>query len=171
MSIVTHKEKNANGATMAASQSVVFVCTGNIFRSFCAERSLRAIAPDLHVYSRGIEPAIEPNQLVLSRMQHHNLSTETHIPTKIAAQFPEHLHITMSRLHQMILKNRFGLSSILFQELVLGKALSILDVNESILHYQHRQTEVRSLVEGTISYIVSVMPVAATAIRSRLQIV
>ena len=107
-------------------QSVLFVCTGNIFRSVTAEYALKArLGSDMsHVISSaGID--VKPQSMhawVQARLREKGADLTTHIPRRLTRELVESadLVIAMGRNHQLFVREQFGRDVPLFNQVCLG---------------------------------------------------
>jgi protein-tyrosine phosphatase len=143
---------------------VLFVCTGNIFRSLTAEHGLRHALQGragIHVSSAGtvdfphvVRPNVRDYLLAkgfdVSRHQRRTL-TET-----ILGQ--SHLVIAMSTDHHRTIRERFGHSAPLFLEACGEAGEALPDIEEAVLDYQTNPAAVDAHVRATIDRILSLTP-------------
>jgi protein-tyrosine phosphatase len=143
---------------------VLFVCTGNIFRSLAAEHALRHALrgrADVHVSSAGTDDyphVVRPNvrAYLLSKgfdVSGHRRRTLTHDILK-----DSHLVIAMSTNHQLFIRERFGLPSTLFLEACGGLAAALPDIEEAVLDYRTNAAAVDAHVRATIDRILLLAP-------------
>jgi protein-tyrosine phosphatase len=154
---------------------VLFVCTGNIFRSLTAERGLRhALAgrADIHVSSAGTVDyphVVAPNvrEYLLSKgfdVSGHQRRTLTR-----AILSESHLVIAMSVDHREYLRSRFGQSAPLFLEACGESADPLPDIEEVVLDYLVNPLAVDAHVRATIDRILSLTPRLATRLETLLR--
>jgi len=143
---------------------VLFVCTGNIFRSLTAEHGLRQALngrTGIHVSSAGTADfpyLVRPNvrDYLLARgfdVSNHRRRTLT------AAMLAEsQLVIAMSTDHRADLQLRFGHAARLFLEACgeVGEALP--DIEEVVLDHERNAAAVDAHVRATIDRILSLTP-------------
>jgi protein-tyrosine phosphatase len=143
---------------------VLFVCTGNIFRSLTAEHALRHALGEragIHVSSAGtvdFPHVVRPNvrDYLLSKgfdVSRHQRRTLTEPILK-----ESHLVIAMSTDHHRYIAERFGHRAQLFLEACgeLGDALP--DIEEVVLDYQTNPAAVDAHVRTTIDRILNLTP-------------
>lgn len=143
---------------------VLFVCTGNIFRSLTAEHGLRhalQARKDIHVSSAGtvdFPHVVRPNvrEYLLSKgfdVSRHQRRTLTR---EIVSQ--SDLVIAMSTDHRSFILDRFGHPVPLFLE-ACGEAGDVLpDIEEVVLDYHTNTAAVDAHVRATIDRILSLTP-------------
>jgi protein-tyrosine phosphatase len=143
---------------------VLFVCTGNIFRSLTAEHALRQALQgrsDVHISSAGTVDyphVVRPNvrDYLLAKgfdVSRHQRRTLTEAMLKEAD-----LVIAMSTDHASYLRDRFGLAPVLFLEACGEAAAALPDIEEVVLDYQTNPAAVDAHVRATIDRIVSLIP-------------
>jgi protein-tyrosine phosphatase len=143
---------------------VLFVCTGNIFRSLTAEHALRHALQGrsgIHVSSAGtvdVPHVVRPNvrDYLLSKgfdVSRHQRRTLTE-----AILQESHLVIAMSTDHRTYLRGRFGHTAPLFLEACGEPGDALPDIEEVVLDYQINQGAVDVHVLATIDRILSLTP-------------
>jgi protein-tyrosine phosphatase len=143
---------------------VLFVCTGNVFRSLTAEHALRHVLRGkvhIDVASAGTDDyphVVRPNvrDYLLSRgfdVSRHQRRTLT---GEMLAQ--SQLVIAMSVDHRAHIRDRFQKHAVLFLEACgeLGEALP--DVEEAVLDYRINPAAVDAHVRATIDRIIALAP-------------
>jgi protein-tyrosine phosphatase len=154
---------------------VLFVCTGNIFRSLAAERALRHALrgrAGIHVSSAGTVDyphVVAPNvrEYLLSKgfdVSRHQRRTLTR-----AILSESHLVIAMSVDHREYLRSRFGHAAPLFLEACGEPGDALPDIEEVVLDYLTNPVAVDAHVRATIDRIVSLTPKLAARLETLLQ--
>jgi protein-tyrosine phosphatase len=154
---------------------VLFVCTGNIFRSLAAERALRHALrgrAGIHVSSAGTVDyphVVAPNvrEYLLSKgfdVSRHQRRTLTR-----AILSESHLVIAMSVDHREYLRGRFGHAAPLFLEACGEPGDALPDIEEVVLDYLTNPVAVDAHVRATIDRIVSLTPKLAARLETLLQ--
>lgn len=143
---------------------MLFVCTGNIFRSLTAEHALRhALRGKAHidVASAGTDDyphVVRPNvrDYLLSR----GFDVGQHQRRTLTSEILQasHLVVAMSTDHQAFIRERFGHTAPLFLEACgeLGEALP--DIEEAVLDYRTNPAAVDAHVRATIDRILELTP-------------
>ena len=153
---------------------VLFVCTGNIFRSLTAEYALRhALAgrPGVHVSSAGtvdFPHVVRPNVRDYLRAKGFDVSLHQRRTLTEAILRESHLVIAMSVDHQAYLRGRFGHAAPLFLEACGELAAALPDIEEVVHDYQTNGAAVEAHVRATIDRIVSLTPRLAARLDSLL---
>lgn len=143
---------------------VLFVCTGNIFRSMTAEFALRQALggrSDVHVHSAGTDDyphVVRPNvrDYLLSR----GFDVSGHRRRTLTREILEEsrLVIAMSTDHRDFLRLRFGLAAPLFLEACGEAAERLPDIEEAVLDYRSNPAAVQAHVRATIDRILELTP-------------
>lgn len=117
-------------------QSILFVCTGNVFRSLAAEHALKAMlgAPHIHaVGSAGIEAKPQAvHDWVQTRLRMKGADPSAHVQRRLTREMVEEadLVIAMGRNHQEFIRERFGRDVPLFYQVCCDRDETIQDVHE-----------------------------------------
>ena len=152
-------------------QSVLFVCTGNIFRSVTAEYALKAhLGPDTsHVISSaGIDAKPQSmHALVQARLREKGADLTTHIPRQLTRELVESadLVIAMGRNHQRFVKEQFGRSVPLFNQVCLGHDQPILDLHEVMPDWETDHERAAAYVCSVIDIIWATAPALLSRLR------
>ena len=162
-----HDENPFNGT----EQSVLFVCTGNIFRSVTAEYALKlrlGTNTSCVVGSAGI--AIKPQPVhdwVQTQLHEKGADLTRHIPRRLTHELvgSADLVIAMGRDHQNFIREQFGRDVPLFNQICLGHDTPILDLHEVMPDWEADPERARAYVCSVIDVIWATAP----AILSRLR--
>jgi len=152
-------------------QSVLFVCTGNIFRSMTAEYALKAglgIGTSCLVSSAGID--VKPQSVhdwVQTRLREKGADTTTHVQRQLTRELVEaaDLVIAMGRDHQVFLREQFGHDVPLFNQVCLGHDRPILDLHEMIPDWETDPERARAYVCSVIDSIWATAPALLPRLR------
>lgn len=116
---------------------VLFVCTGNVFRSLTAEHALKrqvAGRGRIHVSSAGTRdaPEIRVREDVSAYLKGKGLDVSKHRRTLVTAELlaQSDLVVAMNTDHQKILDERYGLKVPLYLEACGMGAVPLLDVDD-----------------------------------------
>jgi protein-tyrosine phosphatase len=153
---------------------VLFVCTGNIFRSLTAEHALRHALRDRrdiqvssagtvdfpHVVRSNVRAYLLAKGFDVSRHQRRTLSE--------AILGQSDLAIAMSLDHQAFMRERFGHRAPLFLEACGELAAALPDIEEVVLDYAANPAAVDRHVRATIDRIVELTPRLAQRLDSLL---
>ena len=146
---------------------VLFVCTGNIFRSLAAELGLRQALrgrAGIHVSSAGTADfphvvASNVRDYLLSKgfdVRRHQRRTLTQ-----AILLESHLVIAMSVNHRADIRSRFGRAAPLFLEACGEPGAALPDIEEAVLDWQTNPAAVDAHMRATIDRILALTPVLA----------
>jgi protein-tyrosine phosphatase len=143
---------------------VLFVCTGNIFRSLTAEYALRrelGAQSMLVVASAGTDDyphVVRPN--VRDYLLDKGLDVRAHQRRTLTRQILEasELVIAMSTDHQRLLRERFGVQAPVFLEACGGACEALPDIEDVVLDYRTNAAAVDAHVRKTIDLIIEQTP-------------
>lgn len=117
-------------------QSVLFVCTGNIFRSLAAEHALKMMLKghsSCLIGSAGIDvkPQAVP-EWVQTRLHLRGADVTAHVQRQLTREMVEEadLVIAMAHNHQAFIRERFERDVPLFNHVCFDRDEAILDVHE-----------------------------------------
>jgi protein-tyrosine phosphatase len=149
---------------------VLFVCTGNIFRSLTAEYALRRALPPnsgIVVGSAGTEDfphVVKP--VVADRLARVGLDIDGHRRRTLTGTMLDEadLVVAMSSEHRDALKQRFGIDAPLFVEACGFGAEPLPDVDEAVADHRDNPAAVAAHVAKTIDRIIELTPHLVTRI-------
>jgi protein-tyrosine phosphatase len=143
---------------------VLFVCTGNIFRSLTAEYALRReLGADsrIVVASAGTEDypyVVRPNvrEYLLSK----GIDVSAHRRRTLTREILQSAHhvVAMSLNHRRFLHERFGVRAPVFLEACGGACEALPDIEEVVVDYRTNPAAVDAHVRLTIDRIIEAMP-------------
>ena len=143
---------------------IIFVCTGNIFRSVSAEYSAKKILgidDSTQIGSAGIAATPEAlPPLILEQLSALGMDATSHRQRKTDTLLLSSYDIVvaMAENHQAYMNARLGVESILFNKLYQGTDDSVLDLHEAIPDFLEKPTESHEYISKTIRYIYDAMP-------------
>ena len=145
-------------------QSVLFVCTGNIFRSVTAEYALKArleAGTPCVVNSAGID--VKPQSMhdwIRIRLCEKGADPSGHVQRQLTKEMVEaaDLVVAMGRNHQVFIRERFGRDVPLFYQICLGLDKPILDLHEAIPDWEIDAERSRAYVCSVIDVIWDTAP-------------
>ncbi|MFO0700654.1 MAG: hypothetical protein U0236_15630 [Nitrospira sp.] len=146
------------------AQSILFVCTGNVFRSMAAEYALRAQLGQPSVYrveSAGIEAKPQKvHPVILNRLRLKGTDPSAHVPRALTKELIQQsdLIIAMGLGHREFIQTKFGVNAPLFNEVAFGKDSPILDLHEALPNWERDMVEAREYVESVIDHIWDSIP-------------
>jgi protein-tyrosine phosphatase len=145
-------------------KSIIFICTGNIFRSMSAEYALKALLAaetGYRVGSAGIHA--EPQAMapfVLARLQTLGLDPSQHRQRKVEAALlaETDLVVSMGFDHRDHLRHHFNYESWLFNQICFGKEEPVLDIWEVVPNWQTDKAALQAYAVSVVDYIHQAMP-------------
>lgn len=145
---------------------VLFVCTGNIFRSFVAEQLLNHYAREndllIKASSAGVNASLqEVHPATIEALKKHGLNRINHKKRTITARIIEASDkiVAMGLKHQAYIKKRFNIEALLFKELIEGNKESVKDIKEALPGRDLYSQEVVSYINEIVNYIHDSIPV------------
>ncbi|MBH0201654.1 MAG: hypothetical protein HP496_04975 [Nitrospira sp.] len=145
-------------------QSILFVCTGNVFRSVAAEYAVRAQSGPQSCYrveSAGIKASPQSVPLVVCHpLIQKGIDPSAHIPRALTKELIDRvdLMIAMSLNHREFIQRQFGLTAPLFNEVAFGKDTPILDLHEALPDWERDLVQARDYVQSVINHIWESVP-------------
>ncbi len=146
------------------AQSILFICTGNIFRSVAAEYALRAQLGQPSAYqieSAGIDAKPQKvHSVILNRLRLKGTDPSGHVPRTVTKELVRRndLIIAMGLGHSEFILAKFGLHVPLFNEVAFDKTEPILDLHEALPNWERDIVEAREYVESVIDHIWNSIP-------------
>lgn len=140
-------------------QSVLFVCTGNIFRSVTAEYALKArlgTGTSYVVSSAGIDAKAQSmHEWVLARLREKGTDPTSHVQRQLTEELvaAADFIIAMGRNHQAYIREEYGQDVPLFNQICLGHDKPILDLHEAIPDWETDPERARAYVCSVIDTI------------------
>jgi protein-tyrosine-phosphatase len=153
---------------------VLFVCTGNIFRSMTAEHALRGelgAASGLLVASAGTDDyphVVRANVSDYLRLRGIDVSAHRRRTVTREMVVDAKLVVAMSTDHQRWLAGRYGVTVPVFLEACGGACEALPDIEEVVLDYRTNAAAVDAHVRQTIDKILELTPRLALQIRETL---
>jgi protein-tyrosine phosphatase len=145
-------------------QSVLFVCSGNIFRSLAAEHALKMMLgkqSSCLVGSAGIDARPQPvHEWVQTRLLLRGADVTAHVQRQLTREMVEEadLVIAMGRNHQAYIRERFERDVPLFNHACFELDEPILDVHEALPEWEQDLERARIYVWSVIDRIWEAMP-------------
>jgi protein-tyrosine phosphatase len=152
-------------------RSVLFVCTGNIFRSVTAEYALKArlgAGTSCLVSSAGIDAKPQSvHDWVETRLREKGADLTRHVQRQLTKELVEaaDLVIAMGRNHQVFIREQFGCDVPLFNQVCLGHDHPIFDLHEAITDWETDPERARAYVCSVIDSIWATAPALLPRLR------
>jgi len=146
------------------THSILFVCTGNVFRSMVAEYAVRAQIRGHHQYlieSAGIEAKPQTvHPIIRARLIQKGADPSAHVQRTLTRELVERIDliIAMGENHRAFVQQHFGLTAPLFNEVSFGQAAPILDLHEALPDWEKDLPRARDYVESVIDHIWDAAP-------------
>jgi protein-tyrosine phosphatase len=146
------------------AQSILFVCTGNIFRSMVAEYAVRAQFGTESLYrieSAGIEAKPQTiHPIIRALLIQKGVDPSVHVQRKLTQEVIERvdLIIAMGQDHQEFIQRRFGRTVPLFDEVSFGRETPVLDLHEALPNWEYDLERARDYVESVVDHIWDAAP-------------
>jgi protein-tyrosine phosphatase len=162
------KDENRSGEKI---QSILFVCTGNIFRSVTAEYALKAsLAGGMSCTVRSAGIDAKPQSMhdwVQTRLREKGADPSTHVQRQLTKDLvaAADLVIAMGRNHQIFIQEQFGRDVPLFNQVCLGHDQPILDLHELMPDWETDPERARAYVWSVIDAIWATAPALLPRLR------
>ncbi|HXV68821.1 MAG TPA: low molecular weight phosphatase family protein [Nitrospira sp.] len=150
------------------TQSILFVCTGNIFRSMVAEYAVRAqigSTDQYRVESAGIEATPQTiHPIIRVRLLQKGADPSAHVQRTLTRDVLERADfiIAMGQNHRAFIQEHFGRTAPLFNEVSFGRATPILDLHEAFPDWEQDLRRARDYVESIVDQIWDAAPALVT---------
>jgi len=146
------------------AHSILFVCTGNVFRSVAAEYAMRAqidLESGYLVGSAGIEAKPQTiHPVIRARLIQKGADPSLHAQRTLTQEMVDRtdLIIAMGRNHREFIQRQFGRPAPLFNEVSFGTDTPILDVHEALPDWEKDLSKARDYVESVVDHIWNAVP-------------
>lgn len=146
------------------AESILFVCTGNVFRSLAAEHAVRAqigTGSRYLVESAGIEAKPQTiHPVIRARLIQKGADPSAHVQRRLTQDMIDRvaLIIAMGQDHREFIQRTFGRTVPLFNEVSCGNETSILDLHEALPDWERDPEKARNYVESVVDHIWNAAP-------------
>jgi protein-tyrosine phosphatase len=144
---------------------VLFVCTGNMFRSVAAEYLLRAAfgaEPRWRIESAGTQARSQDSasSLVREALTAYRIDASAHRTRALTGVLLGEVDfvIAMGTDHKEFIARQFRRRVPLFNELCHGRATGVLDIHEALHDWTTNTEATRAHVEATVAHLHASMP-------------
>lgn len=150
------------------AHSILFVCTGNVFRSMVAEFAMRTqLGPESGylIQSAGIEAKPQTiHPVILTRMMQKGADPSRHVQRMLTQEMVHHIDliIAMGLNHRDFIQRNFGRTVPLFNAVSFGTDLPILDLHEAMPDWEQNLSGARDYIEAVIDHIWDAVPLLLT---------
>ncbi len=154
--------------------SILFVCTGNIFRSVVAEYALKAALGGHEHYcigSAGIVASPQPmHPFIDARLREKGADPSQHVQRQLTKALLDgtDVLVAMGLDHREFIRQRFERDAQLFNEICHGAVESVLDIHEAVPDFARYPDAARAYAARAIDHIWESMPRLVMSIESRL---
>lgn len=144
--------------------SILFVCSGNVFRSVVAEYALKAqVSPEARgrIGSAGIEAFPQTmHPLIQSRLREKGADPSRHVQRKLTAALLQEAEmvVAMGLNHRDFIRQAFGRDALLFNQICYEREEGVLDVGEAIPKWEQNLPAAGAHILSVIDHIWSAMP-------------
>lgn len=143
---------------------ILFICTGNIFRSMTAELGLKAaLGPDSNVVVRSAGLIDAPHEIVSfvkGYLASRGLDVSRHQPTRLTATMlaQADLPVAMGIEHRDRIVREFDRTLPLFSEIAYGTQEPLPDVSEVVPDWCSNEAAAAAYGRSVMDYIIDGMP-------------
>lgn len=146
---------------------ILFVCTGNVFRSMAAEHCLKKFLyhhhkPQILVASAGTD--VNPEERIfpelLTYLSSLGVEVSSHRQRRLELTHVKEsdLVVAMAEDHQQFIEENFSHPSYLFNEICYGKRSSVLDICDMIPDWRSHWEISMQYARETLQYVHDAMP-------------
>jgi protein-tyrosine-phosphatase len=144
---------------MSAQKSILFVCTGNIFRSVSAEECFKKYLsdndlPEWKVGSAGItadKDDVDPQ--TIETLAEFGIEASHHQQRKLSREMLEEYYVVvgMAENHISFMKSELEYEhAVLFNDLAVNEETSVLDIQDEVPDYQNNRPAMEKKIERTV---------------------
>ncbi len=145
-------------------KSILFICTGNVFRSVTAEYALKArLGPELRlmVGSAGTVGKPQPlHPMISDYLRAKGADPSAHVPRKLTRELLEQVDqaVAMGFDHRDFIKAQFGLEVPLFNQVCFEREEPVLDLHEVLPDWASDMDAARAYVQSVVDHIWDAAP-------------
>ena len=161
---------------MTSNPNILFICTGNIFRSMTAEYALKAALrfdANYTVHSAGLMDA--PHEIVSfveDYLKGRGLDVSRHQPKKLTREMLDEadLAVAMGTEHRHQINQKFNCRLPLFSEIAYGTEEPLRDVYETVPDWRNNEAAASAYACSVMDYIFDGTPNFITRMHSFVQV-
>lgn len=145
-------------------KSILFVCTGNIFRSMTAEYAFKAVIDSDSSYRISSAGTMAQPQAVMPVIEAHLRRKEVDISGHRQRKLTEEilseadLVVAMGWDHKDFIASQFNREAVLFNQVCYGRAEPVLDVGEAVPDWKNDRQARNAYAISVVDYIYEAMP-------------
>ena len=145
-------------------KSILFICTGNVFRSVAAEYALKTrMGPDVRliVGSAGIEARPQSlHPMIIEYLRAKGVDPSAHVQRKLTHELLEgvDLAVAMGFDHRDFIREQFGRNVPLFNQVCFEKEEPVLDLHEVMPDWASNMDQARAYVQSVVDHIWEATP-------------
>jgi protein-tyrosine phosphatase len=145
--------------------NLLFICTGNVFRSVTAEYALKArLGPEMRltVGSAGIEAKPQTlHPMIVEYLRDKGADPSAHVQRKLTRELLEsaNLAIATGFDHREFVRERFGRDVPLFNQVCFEQEEPVLDVHEAMPDWASNMNATRAYIQSVVDHIWEAAPV------------
>lgn len=139
---------------------ILFVCTGNVFRSLTADLALKSVLPPdcgWTVASAGTQAKSDKalRDDVRERLVHWGADPSAHKPRRLTQEIVDSadLVVAMSGDHQKFIAENFGRRAVLYMEIATGNPADFLDLDDVVKDFYKNKDASRAYINQAIDLI------------------
>ncbi len=156
--------------------NIIFICTGNIFRSMTAEYCLKDYIRKHDIRNVNASSAATRNEAyevfteTKAALNDLGINISKHKPTFLTKELLDNndLIIAMSRIHQEYLTKEFNANSILFNDVCYREKTSVKDATEVIPNWRANSKAVGEYIKEIVNYIHDSIPLLVSNLKLTL---
>jgi protein-tyrosine-phosphatase len=153
--------------------NILFVCTGNTFRSMSAHYLMEKYVKDNNIKNVSVDSAginLSKSNLedfTINLLKSYDVDVSNHIPKFVSKKLLDNsdLIISIAKNHQVFLKKEFSINSVLFNEICFNKNSSVKDVGEAIKNYKINPDKGHEHIKKIITYLFNSIPVLVSNLK------
>jgi len=145
-------------------KSILFICTGNVFRSVTAEYALKhalGSKAEYRVASAGTAPVIQGlAPFVRRRLLERGIDPSGHVQQGLTQELLQQtdMAVAMGLDHRDYIKRKFSREVPLFNQICFDRTDPVLDVWEAVPDWEHNEAAKQAYALAVVDHICDAMP-------------